>query len=172
MGSGSLIYFGMNNWVAPYNQAIHAAAMTPVTLFAINAAQLPVTIGLTPVAGRLVGRAWPLMTAGAVALVAVLGWLWTPAELQPLWGALIGGASACVFTLAIALPALYGHDGDVARLTGASLTISYSAAFIGPFIGGALWDLFQLPGLALAPVVVAALALIALPTLLPRGVAV
>lgn len=168
MGAGSLIYFGMNNWIAPYNQAIHAAAMTPLALFAINVAQLPVTIGMTPIAGRLAGRRWPLILAGAVAVVAVAGWLWTPATLEPLWGALMGASSAGVFTLSIAMPALYGHDGNVARLTGSSLTVSYTAAFAGPFIGGALWDAFHLPALALVPVLLAAAALLALPVWLPR----
>lgn len=168
MGAGSLIYFGMNNWIAPYNQAIHAAAMTSAALFAINAAQLPVTIGLTPIAGRLVGRRWPLIVAGAVSIIAVTGWLTTPATLEPLWGALMGASSAGVFTFSIAMPALYGHDGAVARLTGASLMVSYTAAFVGPFIGGALWDLFHLPALALAPVLIAALALMTLPGRLPQ----
>ena len=168
MGAGSLIYFGMNNWIAPYNQAIGAEAMTPVALFAINVAQLPVTIGMTPIAGRLAGRRWPFIVAGVVSLVAVMGWLWTPATLQPLWGAMMGASSAGVFTLSIALPALYGHDGSVARLTGSSLTVSYTAAFVGPFIGGALWDAFHLPALALFPVLLAAAALLALPAWLPR----
>lgn len=168
MGAGSLVYFGMNNWIAPYNQAIHAASATPLALFAINAAQLPITFGMTLIAGRLVGRRWPLVVAGVVSLVAVLGWLWTPVALEPLWGALMGASSAGVFTLSIALPAIYGHDGSVARLTGASLTISYTAAFVGPFIGGALWDFFHVPALALAPVAVAAATLVALPALLPR----
>jgi MFS transporter, CP family, cyanate transporter len=172
MGAGSLIYFGMNNWIAPYNlatlPAASAATMTPLALFAINAAQLPVTIGITPIANRLAGRRWPFVVAGMVALVAVAGWLLTPATLQPLWGALMGASSAGVFSLAIALPALYGHDGAVARLTGSSLTVSYTTAFVGPFIGGALWDAFGLPPLALAPVALAAASLIALPALLPR----
>lgn len=171
MGAGSLIYFGMNNWIAPYNTAVYgtrAAALTPLALFAINVAQLPVTIGMTPIMGRLVGRRWPLILAGAVVLIAVAGWLWTPGDLQPLWGALMGAASAGVFTFSIAMPALYGHDGAVAKLTGASLMVSYTTAFVGPFIGGALWDTFHLPGLALLPVGVAALALLILPPLLPR----
>jgi MFS transporter, CP family, cyanate transporter len=171
MGAGSLIYFGMNNWIAPYNTAVYgaqAAALTPLALFAINVAQLPVTIGLTPIMGRLVGRRWPLMLAGVVCLIAVAGWLWTPGDFQPLWGALMGASSAGVFTFSIAMPALYGHDGAVAKLTGASLMVSYTTAFVGPFIGGALWDTFHLPALALLPVGVAALSLLVLPPLLPR----
>ncbi len=169
MGAGSLIYFGMNNWIAPYNQAIHATtAMTSAALFAINIAQLPVTIGITPLANRLAGQRWPFVVAGMVALASVTGWLLTPAVWQPMWGALIGASSAAVFSLSIALPALYGHEGSVARLTGSSLTVSYTAAFAGPFIGGALWDIFHLPALALLPVALAAASLLALPALLPR----
>ncbi|HEX9038714.1 MAG TPA: MFS transporter [Ktedonobacterales bacterium] len=168
MGAGSLIYFGMNNWIAPYNKAIGAEALTPLALLAINIAQLPVTIGITPLANRLVGRRWPLIVAGVVSVVAVAGWLWTPSSLEPLWGALMGASSAGVFTLSIAMPALYGRDGAVARLTGASLLVSYTSAFVGPFIGGALWDVFHLPALALLPAGVAGLVLIALPPLLPR----
>ncbi|HEU0026988.1 MAG TPA: MFS transporter [Ktedonobacterales bacterium] len=168
MGAGSLIYFGMNGWIGPYNQAIGAAAMTPIALFAINFAQLPVTIGITPIANRLAGRRWPFVVGGVVSLIAVSGWLLTPAALQPLWGALIGGAAAGVFALSIALPALYGHEGKVARLTGSSLTISYTTAFVGPFIGGALWDAIGLPAMALAPVALAAVVLATLPAWLPR----
>jgi CP family cyanate transporter-like MFS transporter len=168
MGAGSLIFFGMNNWIAPYNQAIQATGMTPLALFAINVAQLPVAFGLTPLMGWLAGRRWPLVVAGAVASAAVAGWLWTPATLQPLWGALLGASSATAFTFAIAMPALYERGANVARLAGSSLTVSYTAAFVGPFIGGALWDAFYQPALALAPVGAAALSLLVLPPLLPR----
>lgn len=167
LGSGSLIFFGMNNWIAPYNQALHAASMTPIALFALNAAQLPIAIGLTPLMGRLARKRWPLMVAGVVAACAVAGWLLTAPTLQPLWGALIGASSAAAFTFSIGMPAFYERGVNVARLAGASLTVSYTAAFVGPFIGGALWDIFQQPSLALAPVGAAALALIALPPFLP-----
>lgn len=167
MGGGSVVYFGMNGWIAPYNEAMRANGMTPIALFALNAAQLPICIGLTPLAQRLAGKRWPFVAAGCVSLLAVAGWLLTPPTLEPLWGALIGGASAAVFTLAIALPAIFGRGAHVARLTGASLGISYTATFVGPFIGGVLWDNFHLPWLAFAPVLAAALALIGSAALLP-----
>ena len=168
IGGGSVVYFGMNGWVAPYNEALHANSMTPVALFALNAAQLPVCFALTFVAHRIEGRRWPFLISGGVALVAVTGWLVTTPSLEPLWGALIGGASAAVFTLGIALPAIYGHGAQVARLTGGSLAVSYTATFIGPYLGGVLWDTFHTPWLAFTPVLLAALALIVASTLLPR----
>lgn len=167
MGGGSVVYFGMNGWIAPYNEAARASGMTPIALFALNAAQLPVCIGLTPIAQRLAGRRWPFVAAGCVSMISIAGWLLTPSGLEPFWGACIGGSSAAVFTLAIALPAIFGHGAHVARLTGASLGISYTATFVGPFLGGVLWDTFHHSWLAFAPVLVAALALMAAAALLP-----
>lgn len=167
MAGGSVVYFGMNGWVAPYNDALHASAMTPSALFAINAAQLPVCIGLTFVAQRVVGKRWPFVIAGSVAFVAILGWLLTPASFEPLWGALIGGAAAGVFTLAFALPAIFGHGAQVARLTGGSLGLSYTATFLVPYVGGVLWDTFHQPWLAFAPVALAAISLVGSALLLP-----
>lgn len=168
MAGGSVVYFGMNGWVAPYNDAAHASAVTPAALFAINAAQLPVCISLTVFAQRLAGKRWPLVTAGCVATVCILGWLLTSPTLEPMWGAFIGGASSAVFTLAFALPAIHGRGSQVARLTGASLGISYSATFVVPYIGGVLWDTFHHPWLAFVPVGVMAISLIWSASLLPE----
>lgn len=167
MGGGSVVYFGMNGWVAPYNEALHASSMTPVALFALNAAQLPVCIGLTFVAQRLAGKRWPFVVAGGASLVSVTGWLLTPPTMEPLWGTLIGGSAAGVFTLAIALPAIFGHGAQIARLTGGSLAVSYTATFVGPYVGGVLWDTFHHPWLAFAPVLLASLILIVAALLLP-----
>ncbi len=167
MGGGSIIYFGMNGWVAPYNEAMRANGMTPVALFAINAAQLPICFALTLSAQRLAGKRWPFLAAGSVAFIAVVGWLVTPPSLEPLWGTIIGASSATVFTLGLALPAIFAQSGHVARLSGASLGVSYTATFIGPYIGGVMWDWFHLPWLAFAPVLAATLALFCAALLLP-----
>ncbi|HEX8981760.1 MAG TPA: MFS transporter [Ktedonobacterales bacterium] len=167
MAGGSVVYFGMNGWVAPYNDAMHASAMTPAALFAINAAQLPVCIGLTFVAQQVVGKRWPFVISGSVAFVAIVGWLVTPTAFEPLWGAMIGGAAAGVFTLAFALPAIFGHGAQVARLTGGSLGLSYTATFLVPYFGGVLWDTFHQPWLAFAPVALAAISLVGSALLLP-----
>jgi CP family cyanate transporter-like MFS transporter len=46
--------------------------------------------------------------------------------------------SSCVFVLGIALPPLLATREEVARLTGATLSLSYTTAFLGPLVGGAL----------------------------------
>lgn len=167
LGSGSLVYFGVNGWVAPYNQALRHAGQTPLALLALNAAQLPVSLGMTFFAQRLAGRRWPFVTAGVVCLAAMACWLVTPSALEPLWAALLGGSSAFVFVLGIALPALLAGRGEVARLTAVTLTLSYGVAFLGPLCGGGLWDLLGRPGFAFAPVILAGLALIVFGLRLP-----
>jgi CP family cyanate transporter-like MFS transporter len=49
-----------------------------------------------------------------------------------------------------------------------TLTISYSIAFLGPLLGGSLWDLSHLPAFAFLPVAVASLVLIVLGAVLPE----
>lgn len=156
LGSGSLVYFGMNGWIANYNQSLGLAAVTPAALAALNAAQLPVSLGVTAVAQRIAGRGGPFMVAGIVCTAAIAGWVLGPHTLEPLWAALLGGGSSIVFTLGIALPPLLARRDEVARLTGMTLGISYSFAFLGPLLGGALWDLLpRLPAVAFAPVAAA-----------------
>ena len=168
MGGASLIFFGMNTWIPSYNKAFGNTAMTPLALGVLNATQLPVGLLVTAFAQRLAGRRWPFVFAGSVCVLAIAGMLATPVGLQPLWVALLGGGSAIVFVLGIALPPLLASRENVARLTGATLSVGYSTAFVGPFIGGALWDLSHIPQLAFAPVAVAGLAMIVLGSLLPK----
>ena len=167
LGAGSLIYFGMNSWIAAYNQAIHRESFTPLALTVLNALQLPASLGVTFFAYRLTGKRWPFVLAGFVCLAAILGWIFGPADLEYLCAALLGASSALVFTLGLALPALLAGPTRVARLAGATLSISYSTAFIGPFIGGGLWDLFGLPALVFVPVVAASVLLVIAGLMLP-----
>jgi MFS transporter, CP family, cyanate transporter len=167
LGGGSLIYFTMNSWIASYNQAIQHSNLTPLALTILNAAQIPSSLLVTVFAQRMTGRRWPFILAGSVCIAAMLAWIFTPGSLEYLWAALLGASSALVFTLALALPALLAAPGKIARLTGATLSIGYSTAFIGPFIGGGLWDIFNLPALAFLPVFLASILLIFLGTFLP-----
>jgi CP family cyanate transporter-like MFS transporter len=171
LGAVSLIYFGMNGWIAPYNQAIHHADLTPAALAILNAAQLPSSFCVTLFAQRLAGRRWPFIAAGVVCAVSIAGWVFMPAALELFWAALLGGSSALGFTLGIALPPLLAKPGEVARLTGITVSLTYAVAFVGPFIGGQLWDIFHLPSIAFLPVAVASITLIVLAALLPSQAA-
>ncbi|HKT40313.1 MAG TPA: MFS transporter, partial [Ktedonobacterales bacterium] len=167
LGAGSLVYFGMNAWIPPYNQAIGAEDATPLALGVLNAIQLPVGLLVTVFAQRLVGRRWPFVAAGVLCLVAILGLVIAPIAWQPLWAACLGGGSSFVFALGIGLPALLFDRSSVARLTGVTLTLSYGVAFLGPLLGGAFWDIAHQPQFAFVPIGVAGLLLIVLGTALP-----
>jgi CP family cyanate transporter-like MFS transporter len=167
LGAGSLVYFAMNAWIPPYNQAIGATNATPLSLGVLNAIQLPVGLAITVFAQPLAGRRWPFVVAGIVCIVAMAGWAIAPVAWQPLWAALLGGSSSCVFVLGIALPPLLADRATVARLTGATLTLSYGVAFLGPLLGGSFWDITRQPVAAFVPVAIASLLLIILGATLP-----
>jgi MFS transporter, CP family, cyanate transporter len=167
LGAGSLIYFGMNAWIPPYNQAIGAEDATPLALGVLNAIQLPVGLLVTVFAQRLMGRRWPFVAAGALCLVAIFGLVSAPIAWQPFWAACLGGGSSFVFALGIGLPALLFDRSSVARLTGVTLMLSYGVAFLGPLLGGAFWDMAHRPQWAFVPVGIAGLLLIVLGAALP-----
>lgn len=167
LGSGSLVYFGMNAWIPSFEQAVGRSAGTPASLTALNAAQIPVSFGVAAFAQRLVGRRWPFVVAGGVVLVGIAGWLMAPAASAPLWAALLGAGSSAVFVLGNALPSLLAGREGVARLTGATFSLSYSVAFVGPLLGGGLLDLTHAPPVAFAPVVVAGVVIVLLGSALP-----
>jgi CP family cyanate transporter-like MFS transporter len=167
LGCGSLIYFGMNSWIAAYNLAIHHPGYTPLTLTLLNLCQLPASLAITFFAQQIAGRRWPFILAGFVCIFSLAGWIFSPVTLEPLWATLMGAGSAVVFTLGLSLPPLLAEPGNVAKLTGMTLSISYTTAFIGPFVGGGLWDIFQFPPIAFLPVAAACITLIVLGAILP-----
>ena len=167
LGGAQLIYFGTNAWIASYNQAIHASAITWLALGALNVVQIPADLVATLFADKLVGRRTPFIVSGALCLVALVGWVWTPAFLEPLWAALLGSATILIYTLGIALPALLAKQEEVARWTGMMLTVGYIFSFLGPFIGGWLWDITHIPAIAFLPLVFASVVVLVLGVLLP-----
>ncbi|HET8629586.1 MAG TPA: MFS transporter [Thermomicrobiales bacterium] len=166
-GAGSLVYFSMNAFIAPYDAALGQATAAGPALTALNTAQLPVTLALTLVAQRVAGERWPFVATGVCALGGVAGWVWSPVAWQPAWAAVLGGSASVTLVLGMALPPLLASREDVARLTGATLALTYVVAFFGPLIGGRLWDMLHVPAVAFLPVAVAGLTLIVLGAMLP-----
>lgn len=167
MGAASLVYFGMNTWIPDTMEVRHAHSLIPLTLGVLNFSQLPVSAALALLGDRMLGRRWPYLIAGAACIVGVVGYLDAPVSSAPIWAALAGAGSSLAFILNLGVPALLG-PAEVARTTGLMFTVGYSSAFFGPALGGVAWDLSGRFGLALVPMVVAALLILAIGGTFPR----
>jgi len=167
MGGASLVYFGMNTWIPDTLDARHARNLIPLTLGVLNFAQLPVSAVLAVAGDTMVGRRWPYWLAGFACLIGVVGYALAPAASAPLWAGMAGAGSSLAFILNLGLPALL-PPSEVARTSGFMFTIGYGSAFFGPALGGVAWDLTGHFLFALVPMGLAALAMLALGTTLPR----
>jgi len=167
MGGASLVYFGMNSWVPDTLDARHAHALIPWTLGALNAMQLPISFWLALRGDKMLGLPWPYVLAGVGALVGVAGYALAPVGSAPLWAGLAGAAASLAFILNLGLPALFSPS-EVARTSGLMFAIGYGAAFFGPALGGFAWDWTGQFRLALLPMLVGALAMLAFGATLPE----
>jgi MFS transporter, CP family, cyanate transporter len=75
----------------------------------------------------------------------------------------LGFIGAVVLTLGFALPALLSDSSDVARISAAMFTLSYSQALIASVLSGAAWDLGGSPSFAFLPTALNALPLLVVP---------
>ena len=166
LGAGSLLFFAMDTWIPIYYHHLGrgdaALALTTLTV-----AQLPSALALTAFGQHIAGKPIGFIIAGAVATVALIAWLVAPPSWYLPLTVLIGAASAAIFVLGLSLPPLLGRGHSVAQISGMMLTISYVCAFIGPFAGGALWDLTGIAILAFVPVLIASATVLVLGIFLP-----
>ena len=123
----------------------------------LNAAQLFALLPVLWIPNKVVGRRRPLVVAGVLGLVAILGIVVSPATFVFPAVAVIGVTSAFVLTLSLALPPLLVEPEDVPRLSAGIFTIAYLGAVAIPIMGGALWDLTGLRETAFAPCAVGSL---------------
>src|SRR5690606_8148697 len=136
---GAVIYFTMNSWIPPYNDALGHGDATALALTVLNAAQLPVSVALTFVAQRLAGGRWPCGAPGGLGSRALRGLPPPPLSGPPSGAGLLARRSVAVPVRGTPLPPLLAGPGAVARLTGAPRTINCGVAFVGPLLGGWLW---------------------------------
>src|SRR5205085_10066410 len=116
----------------------HAELIAP-GLTALNLAQLPASFVVALLPG-LVQKRWPLTLGGLLVLACTAGLLLTDPILAPVWAGFLGFVAGMHFILNLALTPLLAEAGDVHRLSAGIFSISYSLTFVGPLLGGALWD--------------------------------
>jgi CP family cyanate transporter-like MFS transporter len=83
-----------------------------------------------------------------------------------IYAGVLGFVGGVVFTLALALPPLLSEPADVARVSAAVFTVSYTQALLASVLSGAAWDLGGSPRFAFLPMVINSLPLLFLPPLM------
>lgn len=171
-GAVNSMYFATNAFVPDHLHQIGRADLISAALTAINACQIPASLLLLGIAGKLVRRSWPYIVAAGLCLLGILGIMFGDGPLIVASAGLVGFADAVAFVLILALPPLLSRPDDVHRLSAGMFTISYSCAIVTPIISGLVWDLTGMGAAAFIPIGLWAFVLIALaPTIrvAPRG---
>ena len=144
-------YFCMNAFMPIYLASRSRPDLIGPGLLALNLGQLPASLLLLVVAGRLERAAWPYLATAIVGFASVVGIVFTVGTATIVWAALLGFAVAAQLTLALTLPPLLCAPDDVARTAAGTFLISYGAAVALSLVCGALWDVSGVPALAFVP---------------------
>ena len=161
-GCVNSMYFCMNAFMPIYLASRGRSDLIGDALLALNFGQLPASLLLLGIAGRLERRAWPYVAAGVLAFVSIVGIVFMIGTATIVWAALLGFAIAGQLTLALTLPPLLCRPEDVARTAAGTFLLSYGMAMLVSLVCGALWDVSGVPALAFVPLAASAAALVAI----------
>ena len=167
LGGANATYFGLNGFLPGWLTASGAPALVRPALIALNLAQIPASLLMLALAGRLVRRRAAYGIAGALMLAGVLGCVAMPDRAAVWWAGLAGFAEAVLLTLTLALPSMLGAAVDVPRLAAAMFTISYALAMTAALLAGQAWKLSGLASMAFLPFAAVALVATVLGATLP-----
>jgi CP family cyanate transporter-like MFS transporter len=166
-GAINSVYFCSNAFLPGYLTGAGRPDLIAATLTALNLGQLPASFVLLAIVGKLENRAWPFIACGALMLACMAGMISTASTWTIVFAAALGFLGAFVLTLGFALPALLGAQSDVARMSAAMFTISYSEALIVSVLSGAAWDLAGSARFAFLPIGLSAVPLLFMPAVIP-----
>jgi len=162
LGSVNSMYFSANAFLPDYLHHIGRPDLVSAALTALNVGQIPASLLLLAVAGRLERAIWPQVVCGAGSLAAIVGMAILPGPGIVACAAVLGFFAAAILILMLALPPLLAPPDDVHRVSAAMFTISYSCAVITPVFSGLFWDLSGIAQSAFIPLGVCAVVLMAL----------
>ncbi len=151
------LYFGTNTFLPGYlNEAGRADLISPA-LTALNLGQLPASLLLIGFARHLERRAWPFVVAGLLSLAALAGIVTTASVMTVVSAAVLGFAAGAAFAIGLTLPPLLSTPGEVARVSAAMFTISYTSTVVVSILCGAAWDVSGIVTFAFLPIALAVL---------------
>ena len=160
LGSVNAMYFSANAFLPDYLHHIGRADLVSAALTALNVGQIPASLLLLAVAGRLERTIWPHVVCGVGSLAAIIGIAVLPGPGIVICAGILGFFAAAVLILMLALPPLLAPPDDVHRVSAAMFTISYSCAVITPVLSGLAWDLTGIAQSAFVPLGLCAVLLI------------
>ncbi|MEJ0075290.1 MAG: MFS transporter [Alphaproteobacteria bacterium] len=170
LGSVNAMYFSANAFLPDYLHHLGRADLVSAALTALNVGQIPASVLLLAVAGRLERKIWPHIVCGAGSLAAIVGIMLLPGPGVVACAAVLGFFAAAVLILMLALPPLLAPPDDVHRVSAAMFTISYTCAVITPVFAGLVWDLTGIAQAAFVPLGLCAVLLMGLaPTIRLRN---
>jgi CP family cyanate transporter-like MFS transporter len=161
LGSVNAMYFSANAFLPDYLHYIGRADLVSAALTALNVGQIPASLLLLAVAGRLERAVWPHIVCGIGSLAGIIGIAVLPGPGIVICAGILGFFAAAVLILMLALPPLLAPPDDVHRVSAAMFTISYSCAVITPVFSGLIWDLTGYAQSAFVPLALCAIILIA-----------
>jgi CP family cyanate transporter-like MFS transporter len=168
-GSVNATYFVSNAFLPDYVIAAGHPELVGAALTALNFGQLPASLLMLPLAGRLVTEPRAYVTTGLLALVCVIGMMVTNGVWIAIWAGLLGFIGAVTMVLALALPSVLSAPDDVHRTSAGMFTISYSCAMALSVLGGWLWDFTRLSIAGFVPIALCGLVIAALAPTVKRA---
>jgi len=170
LGGANVAYWATNAFVPDFLTHIGRPEMIGETLTSLNLGQLPISLLLLFVSGRLTGRAWPFFVSGLVMLAGLLAMVATGAEWWIVLGAgAVGFSCAWTLIMALTLPPLICAPEEVAPTTAGMFVIGYSCSVAVPVIGGLLWDATGSPYFVFALIALGGLTALVLPWTIAMG---
>jgi CP family cyanate transporter-like MFS transporter len=162
LGSVNSMYFVTNAFLPDFLTAAGRPDLISSALTAENFCQLPASLVMLAVAGRLVKQPWAYVAAGALSFVSLVGIMTANGAWIVVWAGLLGFVTTAILVLGLALPSVLSAPDDVHRTSAGMFTISYSIAMVLSVAAGWLWDFTHTPIAAFVPVTLCALLVVAL----------
>lgn len=168
-GSVNATYFVSNAFLPDYVIAAGHPELVGPALTALNFGQLPASVLMLPLAGRLITEPRAYVATGLLALVCVIGMMATNGIWIAIWAGLLGFIGAVTMVLALALPSILSAPDDVHRTSAGMFTVSYGCAMVLSILGGWLWDATHQPIAGFAPIALCGLVIAALAPTVKRA---
>jgi MFS transporter, CP family, cyanate transporter len=162
LGSVNAMYFVTNAFLPDFLTAAGRPDLISSALTAENICQLPASLVMLAVAGRLVKQPWAYVVAGALSFASLIGIMTASGIWIVFWAGVLGFVTTAILVLVLALPSVLSAPDDVHRTSAGMFTISYSIAMLLSVLGGWLWDFTHRPIAGFVPVALCAILVMAL----------